>query len=384
MDPRQIQSTSHSRSFHSAGFTLVELLVVIAIIGVLVALLLPAVQAAREAARRSQCLSNQKQIGIAFQNYHDAKNELPYGAHSDQAPVGRGAGGSWGSAWTVWILPYLEQSVIYDQLRFGWDENGASYNNAAGGSGWPNPHNYLVVGDARVSVYQCPSSPIEERPTIGNPNYETPGTSQSIMLNHYVGISGVCLPLSPADEFLELGFSENRRFLKTQFGAVSAGGTLFAGGRTSIKEITDGTSNTMIVSEQNDFLTTSDGRLLAAGAGIGYGWLLGSNKSSTITLDHPQRTSDWRAHQCTTIRYLINQKNGWPYFVEFDAPSSNSRLNGVGVMGTNTPINSAHPGGVHALFVDGSVRFVNEDLPMRPLAAIATRDDGQVVSSDLN
>jgi prepilin-type N-terminal cleavage/methylation domain-containing protein len=94
------------------GFTLVELLVVIAIIGVLVALLLPAVQAAREAARRSQCVNNLKQIGVAFQNYHSAQNKLPY-ATTYRAG---GTGEVTGYPWTVLIFPYMEQQNLKTQI----------------------------------------------------------------------------------------------------------------------------------------------------------------------------------------------------------------------------------------------------------------------------
>src|SRR5438270_10217580 len=93
------------------GFTLVELLVVIAIIGILVALLLPAIQAAREAARRSQCQNHLKQIGLALQNYHTARNHFPKGFVS----TGSGAIEAW--AWSTFLLPYLEEQAIFDQMR---------------------------------------------------------------------------------------------------------------------------------------------------------------------------------------------------------------------------------------------------------------------------
>ena len=98
------------------GFTLVELLVVIAIIGVLVALLLPAVQAAREAARRMQCSNNLKQIGLAFHNFHDANKRLPPAMDYGNTSVRPGTLTGWG--WSAYIMPYLEGGAAFDQIDF--------------------------------------------------------------------------------------------------------------------------------------------------------------------------------------------------------------------------------------------------------------------------
>src|SRR5262245_18300220 len=123
-----------SKHFHSRGFTLVELLVVIAIIGILVALLLPAIQAAREAARRTQCTNKMKQIGLAALNYESARKTLPpaftpnnfafvprTGACSGVAGAASPSNGLTHHNFFTFILPYLEQSAIYDQIDFKYD-----------------------------------------------------------------------------------------------------------------------------------------------------------------------------------------------------------------------------------------------------------------------
>src|SRR5436853_6407251 len=98
-----------------AGFTLIELLVVIAIIAILIALLVPAVQKVRDAAARTQCINNLKNIGLALHAYHDVAKKLPPGAANDVAPFGTDTAARWGSSWKVYILPYIEQGAIYNK-----------------------------------------------------------------------------------------------------------------------------------------------------------------------------------------------------------------------------------------------------------------------------
>jgi len=135
-------------SFKRRAFTLVELLVVIAIIGILIALLLPAVQAAREAARRSQCTNNLKQIGLALHNYHDVQRSFPLGAYTGVGPV---YGHLSGTNWRTEILPYLEQGALYSKLTF----DGSAF---SGWSGLPFSGGNVALSGLKLDVYLCPSS----------------------------------------------------------------------------------------------------------------------------------------------------------------------------------------------------------------------------------
>src|SRR5690606_20466187 len=151
-------------SHHRRGFTLIELLVVIAIIGVLIALLLPAVQAAREAARRSQCSNNLKQIALGFHNYHDTHQVFPPGANSC----------CWGT-WLLYGLPYVEQQALYNAWNFG----GRSFDDT-GTFRYGGPLN-ITVTSTRVDAYTCPSDPQGLNLSgIGDPDI----TSQNYVVNY--------------------------------------------------------------------------------------------------------------------------------------------------------------------------------------------------------
>ena len=140
------------------AFTLVELLVVIAIIGILVALLLPAIQAAREAARRSQCQNNLKQIGLAMNNYESARKCLPPGCFLGE-----------GSAWSAFILPYLEEGVAFNYLTIGETDAGnyqwANSGPYADATKLDQYHRNIVVVETVMSVYRCPSAGLPEHQT---------------------------------------------------------------------------------------------------------------------------------------------------------------------------------------------------------------------------
>ena len=361
------------------GFTLVELLVVIAIIGILIGMLLPAVQSVREAARRASCSNNLKQLGLAVLNYESTHLHLPPGAHRDSGPVGSSTVPAnyqnWGSGWTVFVLPFCEQVSLFSLLEF---DGGSGFGNAA-------LNNYAVVDDAKLTIFNCPTSPILQRPTVGNSNMEhIYPMSPEITVNHYAGIAGTGIPQSGVSELEQIGFNERRKNPFGNFGVSSGGGLLFGGGWVGLRDVFDGTSNTMMISEQNDHLLANNGTPLIIGTGIPYGFMIGTWLDTAPDIDNEPPNNDQRAHQCTSVRYQINQKTGWPFAMEFGENSSQSAIFGVGVYGVNIPLNSAHPGGVNSTFGDGSVRFISQSLPLRTLAGLATRDDGTNVNLDLN
>ncbi len=203
------------RSPANQGFTLVELLVVIAIIGILIALLLPAVQAAREAARRSQCSNNLKQIGLALQNYHDVHLCFPPASFSSTLSNQLG--------WTVYVLPYMEQQPLYDQ--FDQRIRGYTAQNA--------------VALNRVETYLCPSS---RKIYSTGENAGTP--AMPCYATHYFGLLGP-QGINPVTGSAYGGANDNT----VAHGGYANQGIMFSNSWIRIAEILDGTSNTFIVGE---------------------------------------------------------------------------------------------------------------------------------------
>ena len=169
------------RSKSRLGFTLVELLVVISIIGILIALLLPAVQAAREAARNMQCANNLKQLGLAVHNYHSINNVLPIDIYCwDSGPVGKRNG----KGWIVSVLPFLEQQSLFDQFMPGFNGDCDPGGVMSGHDGLRN----LACANAmktRLSALECPS--ISDHSTTTT-NAQWPG--QEVALTNYKGQLG--------------------------------------------------------------------------------------------------------------------------------------------------------------------------------------------------
>jgi prepilin-type N-terminal cleavage/methylation domain-containing protein/prepilin-type processing-associated H-X9-DG protein len=349
------------------GFTLIELLVVIAIIAILIGLLLPAVQKVREAAARSQCQNNLKQIGLAVHNFHDQNGFLPPGGITDAPPFAQSNLGGWGSAWTVFIAPYFEQGALYSKFTF------------PGASGWGAANNPAVASGAKLKILLCPSSPIGDK-ALGPP----PGTLSGsfVSANHYVGIAGATNGNTTSTGGIIPGYGDNRFFTGNGSagccsGGLAAGNGMLRPGTPDLKlqTIKDGTSNTLMVSEQNDTATTLNGTRVSWATGVLHGWMIGWPR-----VDVPKNgtnVGDARHFQMTTVRYQINWKRGWPDGV--------GDCGGTGIcdnVGANIPLNSAHSGGVNGLMGDGSVRFLRDSTALDVLGRLAIHDDGTVFTLD--
>jgi prepilin-type N-terminal cleavage/methylation domain-containing protein/prepilin-type processing-associated H-X9-DG protein len=378
------------------AFTLIELLVVIAIIGILIALLLPAVQKIREAAARMSCSNNLHQLGLAVHNFHDSNGRLPTAGSADGPPIN--SGGPFpgeGTNWSVYLLPYIEQGNIYTKLTFRGDSGWV--NNASDGGGTTPAtssayNNVAIAANSVIKIYRCPSDP---KPDLirNDSNVRTFGTGsggETILVNRnsYVAIAGAVNNIDGTGRFLESRNTDHSSW-SWQFGVTAWGGMIVPdNGGVKFGSVSDGLSNTMMISEQADQLRalSPDGKSIvndqysvtSTGGGLFRGH---SDGTSNGTVNPPARWMDARGQTFTTIRYAINQKNGWQ-----------CQVTGVGVCGgnpgtwnsegANVPLVSNHTGGVNALFGDGSVHFLSNSVSLLTLAQLATRDDGGVLGSD--
>jgi prepilin-type N-terminal cleavage/methylation domain-containing protein/prepilin-type processing-associated H-X9-DG protein len=331
------------------GFTLIELLVVIAIIGVLIALLLPAVQAAREAARRSQCINNLKQIGIACHNYHDTIGSLPYG----QGPLN----------WNDWnaqcmLLPYLEQRPLFNSINF-FDV----------GNSPANPGNAIntTVQRAVINVLLCPSDTDRLTNAYGHLNYVSCTGSDPRMVNS--NMNGLFAGPINANNNKVFGFRDildglsttvmfSERVKGIKDGPASLADPLKPTSMISVVTVNQNPAPGVSVTQQY-YLDCKANSPLTPGATLGTGlmpagrlWWSGNMDVGRFTTTMPPNS--WScAHSATDNN-------------TFGAITASSR----------------HAGGVNVLFGDGTVRFVKDSVTPQTWWALGTCAGGEPISAD--
>ena len=298
---------------HSKGFTLVELLVVIAIIGILIALLLPAVQAAREAARRSQCTNNLKQIGLGMHLHHDQQKKLPPGNWTDPA------GAPWKqpghqSTWITHILPFIEETALFDTIPDNYSFGGT-----------PN----CPARSEQIATFLCPSD-IVPAPWAASGYVFAKG--------HYVANSGI----GPQTEATPADLPLTRE-----------GGVFYLNSWMPLAEIFDGTSHTAMVSEIRAVKINSAGMQDVRGM-----------------MHYPEGNL---YHHNYTPNSLVDDwlRSSWCVTTDPDSPALGA-YGGWSPKNQLMTARSRHPGGVNLLLADGSVHFVSETIALNIWQALCT------------
>jgi len=310
-----------------SGFTLVELLVVIAIIGILVALLLPAVQAAREAGRRSQCVNNLKQLALGCHNIHDTVKRLPYDSspESGDSPTWGMGGNNW--SWIARVLPAIEQQPLYMAANIGG-----------------SPPNTLSASAAQIATQipglLCPS----DSSASEGPRTNAADLSGPIGQTNYKGCSGANW------QWGESRYNPGLQADATDQNGLGNGNGLFYRGdgkkKIGLAKITDGTSNTFMVGEDVPKFS------------LWCSWPYSNNAVGTCAIYPNSKAPDgrWYSSSVNTPQYAFTD---WQNTYSF---------------------RSMHPGGLQFAMADGSARFISETIDVVLYRRLATTSGGETAS----
>lgn len=314
------------------AFTLVEMLVVVAIIGVLAGLLLPAVQAARESARRSSCSNNMKQLALGILNYEVARQRLPPSGFSlltgkcDTDPdsnwdsiLSTKPAGALGQPWPVLILPFtegLDRYNVYDMSKTFADSTSPA-----------------VLTNTNKAVQFKPNS------AMRCPSDATPQNTRNEPCTNYLGSSGGGLTSEAGCN----GSSSTRNMFFYN-------GVMFNNSNLPLSKLTDGTSNVFLLGETSYFRCNE--------SSSNFGWDSGIMRMQS------------GVYRPLNVSAAVEQPNKWPPGSIVIAPTT------AGGSGMNVTYSSFHPGGVLLALVDGSVQFVNDTIAIETFRRLGVRDDG--------
>jgi len=302
------------------GFTLIELLTVVTIIGVLIALLLPAVQAVRESARRAECRNNLKQLGLALSSYHDTLGAYPPG-FSLERPFMPG----W--AWGARLLGALDQSALYDSINVGVS--------------FAAPANRTAV-ETRLAAFLCPSS--GGRGPLSQGFIEQPIAGlERLTTAQYVASAGSVA-------------------LKGGGGPAAGDGVFFLNSRVAVRDVADGTSTTLMVGERSRNVAD------ATWVGVGDPNFILCTKTG------------WPVQTCASAMFMVLGRTGPASDVLLGAVPTGGTPNSPG--GGADGFWSLHPGGCNFLYCDGSVRFIKATVSPHTFNALGTRAGGEAVGGD--
>ena len=369
--------------YRRAGFTLIELLVVIAIIAILIGLLLPAVQKVREAAARTTCSNNLKQIGLATMNYESSYNRMPRAGElflTNPTTNTTAKAQDYHCPLTL-ILPFMEQNNVYQQfnLQLRYNE-GTNATLATSGN----------AGGAAIKTYTCPSNPLraDARDSAGY------GCSDYAFLP-YVEINAANAAISglpagfyksattaapyPASYYKQYtpavsDIPTSKAYqLKTSAEIAALGGIDLNTGGVAISGISDGTSNTILVYEdtgRNQKMHSDDPGYAAKTAGF-------APNSYLDPVDNKGRRHwRWAEPDNTSGCSKVMNNNASPAGGPTTCPWEYHDC------GPNNEWFSFHTGGAQCVFADGSVRFIRDSIPLRTVYSLGTRDGGEVLSND--